>query len=79
MPSYGESRRKTFKTDCKCEVLLYDCETWSVRVADERMLEVFNNDSNHRFLHARCTDCVSTVELRRCARPNYVLGQLVQR
>ncbi len=26
-------------------ILLYGCETWPVRVADERMLEVFDNDS----------------------------------
>ncbi len=71
--------RKAFKTDCKCEVLLYDCETWSVRVADERMLEVFDNDSIRRILQARRRDCLPAVELRRCVRPNYVLGQLVQR
>ncbi len=31
-------------------ILLYGCETWPVRVADERMLEVFDNDSIRRIL-----------------------------
>ncbi len=34
-------------------ILLYGCETWPVRVADERMLVVFDNDSICRILHAR--------------------------
>ncbi len=29
-------------------ILLYGCETWPIRVADERMLEVFDNDSIRR-------------------------------
>ncbi len=29
-------------------ILLYGCETWSARVADERRMEVFDNDSIHR-------------------------------
>ncbi len=32
-------------------ILLYGCETWPVRVADERMLEVFDNDNTHCILH----------------------------
>ncbi len=31
-------------------ILLYGCGTWPVRVADERMLEVFDNDSIRRIL-----------------------------
>ncbi len=34
-------------------ILLYGCETWPVRVADERMLEVFDNDSIRRILRVR--------------------------
>ncbi len=33
-------------------ILLYGCETWWVRVADQRMLEVFDNDSIRRILRA---------------------------
>ncbi len=39
--------------------------TWLVRVADERMLEVFDNDSIHRILYLRRRDCVPSVELQR--------------
>ncbi len=45
-------------------ILLYVCETWPVWVADERMLEVFDNDSILRILHVRQSDYVSSVELR---------------
>ncbi len=45
-------------------ILLYGCETWWVRVADEMMLEVFDNDSTHRILIVRRRDCVLTAELR---------------
>ncbi len=46
-------------------ILLYGCETWPGRVADERMLEVFDNDSIRRILRVRRRDCVPSVELRR--------------
>ncbi len=46
-------------------ILLYGCETWPVRVADERMLEVFDNDSIRCILRVRRRDCVPSVELRR--------------
>ncbi len=36
-------------------ILLYGCETWPVRVADERMLAGFDNDSIHHILHTRRT------------------------
>ncbi len=36
-----------------CSILLHGCETWPVRVADERMLEVFDNDSIRRILSVR--------------------------
>ncbi len=38
--------------------LHYGCETWPVRVADERMLEVFDKDSIRRILRVRRRDCV---------------------
>ncbi len=47
-------------------ILFSGCETWSVRVADEKMLEVSDNDSTCRILHVRRRDCVPSVELRRC-------------
>ncbi len=37
--------------------LLYGCETWTVRVADERVLAVIANDNIHQILHERyCVD-----------------------
>ncbi len=41
--------------------MLYGCETWPVRVADESMLEAFDNDSITSFY---LKDCVPSVELR---------------
>ncbi len=38
---------------------------WTVREADERMLEAFDNGSIRRILHVRRGDCVPSVELRR--------------
>ncbi len=46
-------------------VLLCGCETWPVKVADERILEVFDNASMRRILRVRRRDCVPPVELRR--------------
>ncbi len=44
-------------------ILLYGCETLLERVADERMLEVFDNASIHHILSVRRRDCVPSVEL----------------
>ncbi len=46
-------------------ILLHGCETWPVRVADERMLDVFHNDRTRRNLRVRCRDCLPSVEQRR--------------
>ncbi len=46
-----------------CLILLYGCETWPVRVADERMLTDFDKDIIFRILHVRSRDCVLLVEL----------------
>ncbi len=46
-------------------IWLYGYKTWPVRLADERVLEVFDNDSIHRILRIRRRDCVPSVELRR--------------
>ncbi len=48
-----------------CSISFYGCETWPIRVADDRMLEVFDNDRIHRILRVRHIDCVPSVELRR--------------
>ncbi len=45
-------------------ILLYGCETRPVLMTDERMLEVFDNDSMRPILHVRRRDCVPTAELR---------------
>ncbi len=60
-------------------ILLYGCETWPARVADERMLEVFNNDSIRRILHVRRRDCVPSVEQRRRLCLTSIPALLVQR
>ncbi len=59
--------------------LLYGCEAWPVRVADERMLEVFDNDSFRRILRVRRRDFVQSVELRRRLRLTSIPALLVQR
>ncbi len=48
-------------------------------VADERMLEVFDNDSIRRILRVRRRDCVSSVELRRRLYLTSIPALLVQR
>ncbi len=57
----------------------YGCETWPVRVADERMLEVFHNDSTHRILRVRRRDCVPSVKLRHRLCLTSIPALLVQR
>ncbi len=57
-------------------ILLYNCETWPVRVAYEMMLEVFVNDSIRRILHVRRRACVPSVELRRRLRHGAYIGTL---
>ncbi len=59
-------------------ILLYSCETWSLRVADERMSEVFDNENIRRFLQVRRSDCVPSVELRRGLCFTRILAQLMQ-
>ncbi len=60
-------------------ILLYGGETWPVRVADERMLEVFDNDSIRRILCVRRRDCVPSLELRRRLCLTRTPALLVQR
>ncbi len=60
-------------------ILLYGCETWPVLVANERMLEVFDNDSIRRILRVRHIDCVSSVELHRRLCLTGLPALLVQR
>ncbi len=60
-------------------ILLYGYETWPVRVADERMLEVFDNDSIRRILHVRHWDCGPSVELRHRLYLTSIPALLVQR
>ncbi len=60
-------------------ILLYGCVTWPVRVADERMLEVFDNDSIRCILRVRCRDRVPSVELRRHLSLTSIPALLAQR
>ncbi len=57
-------------------ILLYKCETWTVRVADEMILVVFDDDS---ILHVRRRDYVPTEELGRRLSLTCLPGQLDQR
>ncbi len=60
-------------------ILLNGCETWHIRVADERMLGVFDNDSIRRILRVRRRDCVPSVELRRRLGLTSIPALLVQK
>ncbi len=60
-------------------ILLYGCDTGSVRVADERMLEVFDNDSIRRIVNVMRRHCAPSVELRRRLYVTSLLALLVQR
>ncbi len=60
-------------------ILLYGCETWPVRVADERMLVVFVNDSTRRILRLGRRGCVPSMELRRRLCLTRMPALLVQR
>ncbi len=60
-------------------ILLYSCETWPVRVTDERVLAVFVNDSIRRILRVRRRDCVPSVELRLNLSLTSIPAQLIQR
>ncbi len=46
-------------------ILLYDCETWPLRVEDQRRLEVFDNDCLRRILGRRRLGRVPCAVLRR--------------
>ncbi len=60
-------------------MVLYDSETWPIRVVDERMLSVFGNDSIHRILRVRRKDCVPSVQLRRSLCLTSIPTLLVER
>lgn len=49
-------------------ILLYGCETWPVRVADLKKVEVFDNDCLRRILCFRRIDRVRTSTLRQTCR-----------
>ncbi len=60
-------------------ILLYGCETRPIRVAEERILEGFDNDSIRRILRVKRRDCVPSVELRRRLCLTSIPTLLVQR
>ncbi len=45
-------------------ILLYGCETWPLRVEDQRRLEVFDNGCLRRILRCRRQDRIPCVALR---------------
>ncbi len=59
--------------------LLWSVSNNLVRVVDERMLEVFDNNSIRRILRVRRRDCVPSVELRRRLCLTCIPALLVQR
>ncbi len=60
-------------------ISLYGCEKWPVRVAEERMVKVFDNHSIRRIVRVRRRDCVPSVELRRRLCLTSTPALLVQR
>ncbi len=79
-PVFGRDvKYRCVQKEMVCAFLLYGCFTWPVRVANERMLEDFNNDSIHRILHVRCRDGVPSVELSRRLCLTSIPALLVQR
>ncbi len=60
-------------------ILLYGCETLPIGVADERILEVFDNESIRRILRVRRRNCVPSVELRRRLCLTSIPALLMQR
>lgn len=60
-------------------ILLYGCETWPMKVADQRKLEVFDNDCLRRILRRRRSDQVPTADLRRCLHLRPLPALLLQR
>ncbi len=62
------------------QILLNGCAIWTLRVADERVLEVFQNDSSiRRILRVRRRNCVPSVGLRRRLCRKSLPTLLVQR
>ncbi len=51
-------------------ILLYRCDTWPVRVANEEMLEVFCNGSTRRIVHVRPRDRVTSAFALQVYRQN---------
>ncbi len=64
------SLRKNSRVYRVCSILLYGCETWPVRAADE---------SIRRILRVRRRDCVPSVELRRRLYLTNILALFVKR
>ncbi len=60
-------------------ILLYGFEIWPARVADEMMLDVFDNDSIHGILCVRRRNCVPSVKLSRRLCLTRIPAMLVQR
>ncbi len=60
-------------------ILLYGFEIWPARVAEERMLEVFDNYSIRCILRARRRDCMPSVGLHRRLCLTSIPALLIQR
>ncbi len=79
MPSQGDKHyafakcaQKEVPDQLTLTILLYGCETWLVRVADERMLVAFDDINIGHILCERRSDCAPTVEFRRSSVLNSV-------
>ncbi len=57
-------------------IILYDFEAWPVKVVNERVHEVFENDSICRFQHLKHRDHVQTVAFQRQHRLTCIRVQL---
>ncbi len=58
---------------------VWGCEAWPVRVSDERVLEVFDNESISRILRLRRRDDVPSGELRHHLSITSIVALFVQR
>ena len=79
--------RREIELNTKCRifqsivrnVLMYGCETWPLRVSDERRLEVFDNDCLRRILRVRRADHVPVATLRRQCKVQSISAEILKR
>ncbi len=74
----GRTKGRIYETEVRTTVL-YGCETWPLRVEDQRRLEVFDNDCLRRILGCRGQDRIPYVALRHRLHLRALPSGLLQR